>query len=200
MHGLINRTIQNFVTDSYGAERWTEVTRAANAETADFEPMLSYDRETTSGLVAAMAAVLERTPENCLEDLGTYLVSHPNSRTARRLLRYGGDDFREFLLSLDDLPDRLRLALPDLRLPELEVIEHDAQSCTVLCRGSEPLFAAVLLGVLRAMADDYGALALLQPGSRLDGVATLDVLLVDEAHGLAKSFDLAPARVEETLE
>ncbi len=59
-----------------------------------------------------------------LEDLGTYLVSHPNVQGLRRLLRFGGAGFIDFLHSLDELHDRARLAVPDLDLPQLELRDH----------------------------------------------------------------------------
>ena len=40
MHGLINRAIQCFVRDSYGQNRWIEVTQLADLGFTDFEAML----------------------------------------------------------------------------------------------------------------------------------------------------------------
>ena len=53
MHGLINRGIQRFVTDSYGQERWTEVTRLAGLDFVEFEAMLIYDDAVTNRLLTA---------------------------------------------------------------------------------------------------------------------------------------------------
>ena len=58
--------------------------------------------------------------------MGTYLVSHPARAGIRRLLRFGGSDFRDFLHSLEDLPERGRLALPDLLLPPISVSDQGA--------------------------------------------------------------------------
>jgi hypothetical protein len=53
-------------------------------------------------------------PTRLLEDIGTYLVTDPALEPLRRLLRFGGDTFAEFLGSLEELPDRARLAMPQL--------------------------------------------------------------------------------------
>ena len=57
MHGLINRAVQDFMRDSYGAEAWLRAARSAGLETADFEPMLIYDDAVTERIVAAVAAI-----------------------------------------------------------------------------------------------------------------------------------------------
>lgn len=87
----------------------------------------------------------------------------------RRLLRLGGDSFVDFLYSLDDLRDRARLAVSDLELPELELHDQAAGRFSLLCLTGAPYrhdtamrdFGHVMIGVVRAMADYYGALVVL---------------------------------------
>ena len=43
MHGLVNRTIQRFLTDTYGEDCWAAIVRAAAIGFCDFEAMLIYD-------------------------------------------------------------------------------------------------------------------------------------------------------------
>ena len=111
MHGLINRAIQCFVTDSYGPEKWADAARWAELGLVDFESMLTYEDSMTHRAIDAVCHVLNRPRTDIMEDIGTYLVSHPNTEALRRLLRFGGVNFVEFLQSLDDLPDRARLAV-----------------------------------------------------------------------------------------
>jgi hypothetical protein len=46
-------------------------------------------------------------------------VTDPGLEPLRRLLRFGGGTFEEFLVSLEELPDRARLAMPELEMPEI---------------------------------------------------------------------------------
>ena len=85
--------------------------------------MLVYDDDMTVRVLDALCADLNRPRAEMLEDLGTYLVSHPKMEDLRRLLRFGGVTYVEFLHSLDDLSDRVRLAVSDLCLPTLELRE-----------------------------------------------------------------------------
>lgn len=137
MHGLINRAIQRCITDSYGAQQWALTMTRAGLDFTEFEAMWIYEREVTSRVLRAACEVLDRSYEELLEDIGTYLVSHPNVSALRRLLRFGGLDFVDFLHSLDDLPDRAKLAVADLELPRIDVVEHDMQTFSLQCRDEE---------------------------------------------------------------
>ncbi|MEP2534143.1 heme NO-binding domain-containing protein [Shimia sp.] len=190
MHGLINRAIQCFVQDSYGQDRWLEVTRLAGLELTEFEAMLHYEDQVTNQLIQAAAQTIGAPPETVLEDIGTYLVSHPNVEALRRLLRFGGVTFVEFLHSLDDLPDRARLAVDDLRLPQLELREHTLHRFSLTCRHAQPGFGHVMMGVLRTLADDYGALVFLEFQGGGDQREIIEITLIETAFAQGRSFEL----------
>ena len=193
MHGLINRAIERFVRDSYGRDRWLEVIEPLDLGFTAFEAMLVYDDALTPTLLSRLAAVLERPVPDLLEDIGTYLVSHPNLEALRRLLRFGGVDFEAFLHSLDDLPKRARLAVPDLHLPALELREHTATrfSLTVRSDAACPAgFGHVLMGLLRVMADDYGALVFLEHKGQRGPCEILSIQLLEPAFARGRDFSL----------
>jgi hypothetical protein len=191
MHGLILRTFQVFVQDTYGPAAWSRIAGAAVPEAGDFEAMLNYPPEVFTALLAASEAVLARPPEAFLEDVGTYLVSHPNSEGLRRLLRFGGVDFIEFLHSLEDLPDRARLAVADLELPDLDLLDGAQNSFHLQVGAGLPGFGHVMVGVLRAMADDYGALVLMDCSGDAAGRQIIEISLIETAYAEGRQFALA---------
>ena len=195
MHGLINRSLQCFLRDTYGVELWQDIAAAAGISADGFEPMLRYDDAVTLRVIDAAAAQFDLPRDSLLEDLGTYLVSHPNREGLRRLLRFGGVSFEDFLLSIDDLPGRGRLAVADLELPQLELADLGGGRFEVALQGAHPEFAPVLVGVLRAMADDYGALVLLDHmGERETGAGSAQIVtveLLDHRFATGRSFELA---------
>lgn len=190
MHGLINRSIERFVRDTYGRDVWGAVMRRAGLDYVEFEAMLIYEDHVTHDVLGALCAALDRTGQDILEDIGTYLVSHPNFEALRRLLRFGGPTFTEFLRSLDDLPARARLAVSDLNLPEIELREHGDGRFSALCRGTGPGFGHVLVGLLRALADDYGALVVLEHKGGHDGLEVVEIRLLAAEHASGRKFDL----------
>lgn len=190
MHGLINRAIQCFMRDTYGQSTWVEVTRAAGLEFDRFEAMLSYDEALTFRVLDAICTKLNKPRNDVLEDIGTYLVSNPNVEALRRLLRFGGVTFQEFLHSLDDLRDRARLAVADLDLPQLELRDHAADRFSLIVNSAYPGFGHVMMGVLRAMADDYGALVFLEYCGTTMGAEVIEITLVESSYAAGRHFDL----------
>jgi hypothetical protein len=190
MHGLINRAIQAFVTSTYGADRWEEVMEEAGLGFTEFEAMLFYTDEQSGRMLAAMEKVLARPLPEMLEDMGTFLVSNPQVEALRRLLRFGGVNYVEFLHSLDDLPDRARLAVSDLHLPGLELVEQAPQQFELVCQPGLPGYAYVLMGVLRAMADDYGDLVFLDHSGTQGGAEVISITLVETKFAAGREFDL----------
>ncbi|WP_375690218.1 heme NO-binding domain-containing protein [Pseudooceanicola sp. LIPI14-2-Ac024] len=190
MHGLINLALQRFATDTYGRDLWDGIAHAAGLGFSDFEPMMLYEPEVTEAVVDALARRLGRDRAALLEDVGTYLVSHPNSAPVRRLLRFCGAGFEDFLQSLDELPDRARLAVPELDLPRLELRVHGPTRCALVCDGAIPGAGHVLVGVLRAMADDYGALVTLEHMGTRQGRERIGIALVMAGYSEGRRFDL----------
>lgn len=191
MHGLINRAIQSFVIDSYGEAQWKASARRANIGLTSFEAMWVYEDQLTPNVLAAVCDVLDRPHDELLEDIGSYLVSHPNLKALRRLLRFGGVNFVEFLHSLDDLPDRARLAVPELILPRLELREHSASRYSLRCEGVIEGCGHLFTGLMRAMADDYGALVFLEYEGAQQGVETIAIALLEAEFAKDRGFELA---------
>ncbi|MFC3615767.1 heme NO-binding domain-containing protein [Lutimaribacter marinistellae] len=190
MHGLVNRALQSFVCGNYGHDRWIRITEAAQLGFVEFEAMLLYDDATSLRLLDAICSELARPQEEVLEDLGTYLVSNPSTEALRRLLRFGGVNYLEFLHSLDDLSDRARLAVSDLVLPALELHEHAHGRFTLNCHPGLPGYSYVMMGILRTMADDYGALVMLEHEGHAGEGELISITLVESAFSEGRSFEL----------
>lgn len=190
MHGLALRAAQLFLIDIYGAECWNGIIRASGLPVSEFEAMLSYDDSTALALLDAIESELDRDLPETLEDLGTYLVSNPRLEALRRLLRFGGVSFEEFILSLEDLRDRTRLAVPDLDLPEIELSAQSKSVFVLRCKSPMKGYVHVLVGLLRAMADDYGALALVEHIGASPGGETVTVTLLESTFAEGREFKL----------
>lgn len=190
MHGLINKAIEAFVTDTYGGDAWGVIAQKAELDDPFFEAMMVYDTAITPRVIECATAALRVDRCDFLQNLGTYLVSQPSQQAVRRLLRFGGVDFVDFLYSLDDLHDRARLAVADLFLPRLELREHTVNQFSLTVRSDMDGFGHVLIGLLTAMADDYGALVMLEHGGRQGEVETIAIALLETAFAAGNRFEL----------
>lgn len=193
MHGMINRALQGFIVETYGRDVWAEVRTAADLRFEEFEAMLRYNDALTLSCFKALADTMNQDEASVLEDLGTFLITHPPLDPLRRLLRFGGASFTEFVLSLDELADRGRMAIPDIELPEIIVHQIDATQFELHARWRLPGVGAILLGALRALADDYGALAFLSLESHGGDFDCLRIEIHDTHHAEGRAFILAEA-------
>jgi hypothetical protein len=191
MHGLINRSLQCFLRDTYGVAAWAAVAQDARLGFDSFEAMLTYDAALTDAVINAAAHHLDRPRETVMEDLGTYLVSHPNVEALRRLLRFGGVSFLDFLHSLEDLPGRGRMAVPDLDLPGFALVDCGNDQFSLTCRAPVQGGGHVMMGLLRTMADDYGALVVLDHQGLNDGAEVISIQILEQSFAAGRRFDLA---------
>ena len=197
MHGLYNRSMQCFLRDTYGDEFWAQVVAEAQLGFLNFEAMLQYDDAVTVSLVERASERLHKPVTVLLEDFGIYLISHPTMAPLRRLLRFGGDSFADFLRSLDDLRGRVRLAVPDLEFPTLSVRDLGGDHFELEASLEPKGLTHVAMGLLRAMADDYGALVCLdyvctyagpKPGS---DICLIEISILSASFAEGRSFELS---------
>lgn len=192
MYGLVNRSIQLFMQETYGEAAWRAVADTVGAGQDGFEALLEYDDAITVALIEEMARLLDKPVEMVLEDIGTFVVSHASFERLRRLLRFGGETFVDFLYSLEELQGRAHLALPELNAPQLELTEEAAGRFSLRCAWQVPGACHVVMGILRAMADDYGALVLLdyaQGKGACGGLVRVELL--DSRFAAGRDFKLA---------
>lgn len=200
MHGLMLKALQGLITDTHGLHAWHSIIRHARLESTEFESMLSYDDTCADAILTGAALQLNRKRCDILEDVGTYLVSHPRLERLRRLLRFGGVDFTDFLYSIEDLPGRGRLAVTDLDLPHMDLRDCGEGRFTLRISGPVPGLSFVLAGLLRALADDYGVLVLIDdPDPPADAWLlgphreTLTIRVLDDGFAAGRQFQLGVA-------
>lgn len=186
MDALLLRSLQGYLRDTFGVAVWQAVCRRGALTVETFEPMLRYDPGMADRVAQHAAETLGRPVETVWEDMGTYLVTTPGHEGVRRLLRFGGIGFADFLHSLEEIPDRARLAMPELDVPEITLTEIGPDRFELTCRSRIEGMPRILVGMLTAMADDYGTLCLIEP----DGQGRVLVHILDSLHGSARAFDL----------
>ena len=199
MHGVVGKALWSFARDTLGADGWARLAAEADAPPEGYVSVRRYDEAGVRRLADALAARMGTSREDMLVDAGVYLVAHPSAEPLRRLMRFTGADFDGFVHALEDLPARGRLALPGVNLPAIEVRARAAgperRSYAVTCRSNHAGAGHLLLGVLRSMADDYGALATIwHEGGHIErglSVERLTVEILLESYTGGRGFDLA---------
>lgn len=198
MYRIINKSVQAFLRHYHGEATWEAVAYRIHIDAAGFEPLLHYDPAVTEMLLTASCRVLRTNRMDLLEDVGTYLGT---LEPLRRLLRFGGVDYVEFLFSLDELQERAVMAMPDLGLPRLNLIEFSPTEFVVEVVGVFPGWAAVLAGLMRTMADDYGSLVYIEtiPADE-KGMEQVSVQILESEFADARTFALSRPNLREHVQ
>lgn len=154
MHWLVRKFIESFLRETYGDALWQSVCRSSG--------VVSYrsfmvDRN-SQDLLATAARILGKPKDDLLEDLGAWSA---RQERIRRLLRFSGRNFHDFLLNLEMLGDRVRMVAPDFLMPRMQVTEDGADCLRVGFPPAGHEWACVMAGLIRCMADDYGALGVI---------------------------------------
>ncbi|WEF23330.1 heme NO-binding domain-containing protein [Paracoccus sp. S3-43] len=165
MHDLVSRAVEKFLD-------------------AESVPLQAGAGILSPGQMLRDAALhLGKPVDELIEDLGAWLVRQDE---IWRLLRFCGRDFLDFLLRLEELPERIRLVTDDLDVPEIALSRSDDGLLWVTLSDGPPAWTALLGGLLRAMADDYGALCVITRG---EGGLCIDVS--DSSFAAARIFHLS---------
>ncbi|RDW13663.1 heme NO-binding domain-containing protein [Paracoccus thiocyanatus] len=185
MHGLVNRCLEAFLRSSYGNATWQKIAAQVDIHPDGFLTWEPSPDRVTHAMVIAAARRLGKSVGELLEDVGAWLSCQEQ---IRRLLRFGGSNFPEFVESLRELPGRVELVIPDLAFPGFAVLSQDAGRYRIHADAHAPGLMRVLAGMLRVMADDYGALAVISVvRNRID----IEVVLPDYSD--KRGFELSPA-------
>ena len=186
MHGLINRSIEGFLRHTYGDAFWRGVAEASGIDPRGFQTIREYPDALSHALINNAALQLDKPETELLEDLGAWLA---RLESVRRLLRFSGRDFGEFLMTLDELPGRAHMVIPDLGMPRMQVTAAPGGAMGASIRVVMPdcfqEWRSVMAGLIRAMDDDYGALGLIG----VEGTA-VTVQVSDNSFCEGRSFSL----------
>lgn len=153
MYGLVNKALQGMVEAKAGRDAWRRICERAELRDLLFVWNEPYDDAITYRLVAAAADELGEPGEKVLEDFGIYWVLHTAQETYGALMMAGGRSLPDFLRYLPQFHDRIILLLPELRMPEFEILEEFENGLVLGYRSSreglQPFVRGLILGLGR---------------------------------------------------
>lgn len=154
VHGILYKSLKEFVVDQYGHDTWSEIRAEASVGSKLYLPVSTYEDEELFELVGAAAVVIDQETEDLLEPFGEIIA-------AQLLDAYGN------LVSPDwtaiDLVEHteehihtvLRTHNPELTPPELEC-QRQSEDRVIVRYQSERELCGVAIGIVRGVAAHYG--------------------------------------------
>jgi hypothetical protein len=125
MYGIVNKAIEELVTDKFGAQVWNAVKMKSGIKVDFFLSNEAYDDEITYQLANAASSVLGIELKEVLNLFGEWWIMHTCKEKYGAMMNAGGSSLRAFILNLPRFHDRAFLMYPKLAPPEFKTIELD---------------------------------------------------------------------------
>ncbi|KAF8066284.1 Gucy1b1 [Scenedesmus sp. PABB004] len=154
MLGWINLSVQAFITDTFGADKWEEVLTASQVP-ATWVSSCPYSDKVTYDIVVTAAGILGVSVNDALEAYGLYFIQYLSDQGYTKLLAVLGSNLAEFLQNLNNLHLHLSHHWPEMIAPAFRCEEVTPESLVLHYYSSRPGLWPIVRGVLRGMAGTY---------------------------------------------
>jgi Haem-NO-binding len=155
MYGMVNRAIEEMVTENFGEATWEQIKTAAGVDVEMFISNEGYPDDLTYRLVAAAAQILEMPAEDVLEAFGIYWILHTATEGYGDLMDAGGHSLGEFLGNLPGFHARVALIYPNLKPPTFRTTDVKPTSLHLHYFSSRPGLQPFVIGLVKGLAKKY---------------------------------------------
>lgn len=121
MYGIVNKAIQELITDQFGQNSWELIKNHSGVEEDLFLSNEPYPDEITYKLAGSASHILELSVSQVLNALGEYWILNTAKLKYGGLMDAGGITLKEFLIHLPIFHNRIMLIYPKLTPPEFKV-------------------------------------------------------------------------------
>ena len=123
MYGLVNKSIQDLITTSFGIDKWIAIKEKSGVDIDYFISTEPYDDAITYLLAEAASEELGISVADVLFTFGEWWILKTGNEKYGGLMKAGGSNLKEFLINLPLFHDRIMLIYPNLMPPEFKVEE-----------------------------------------------------------------------------
>lgn len=128
MYGIVNKAIEDLVTENFGLQKWEEIKQNCSIEIDVFISNEPYDDSVTFELATAVAKVMNISIEDVLKTFGEWWILRTCKDNYSHMLESGGDNFKEFMVNLPHFHNRVMMIYPKLTPPEFQVFDIQSNS------------------------------------------------------------------------
>lgn len=170
MYGIVNKAIEELVTENFGPEKWEAIRRRSGINVDFFISNEPYDDDITFKLAQAVADEMNMTVGDVLIAFGEWWVMRTSKEKYGGLMEAGGNGLREFLINLPVFHNRVMLIYPKLTPPEFKVSDVKENSIHVHYFSKREGLQEFVRGLLQGLGKMYNTPATVELlKSRNDG-------------------------------
>lgn len=152
MDGLVTKALADVLRARADAPTCAAIAAEAGLDVSTIVPGEPYPDAATSELVAAAARVLGMEPAAVLEMLGEHWVEFAIREGYGGFLTAAGRTFRDVLLNLDRMHDKIASIYPHLRQPTFWCTEVGADALVLHYASTRAGLAPLVVGIVRGLA------------------------------------------------
>jgi hypothetical protein len=155
MYGIINKAIQDLITDKYGIDNWEAILEKSGVDVDFFLSNEPYDDEITYKMAGAASDVLGISLGEILRAFGEWWILKTGKEKYAGLMESGGKNLKEFLVNLPLFHNRIMLMYPKLTPPEFKVSNIEENSIYVHYHSERKGLQEFVRGLMTGLAKMY---------------------------------------------
>ena len=155
MYGIVNKAIQELITENFGADKWAEVKNHSGVDIDFFINSEPYDDDVTFSIAQSASIVLGMPLSTVFFAFGEWWVLRTGKEKYGGLMEAGGNNLREFLVNLPLFHNRIMLIYPKLTPPEFKVSHVSDNSVNVHYYSQRQGLRDFVHGLLSGLAKMY---------------------------------------------
>ncbi len=121
MYGIVNKAIEELVTENFGADKWELIKERSGIDIDMFVSTEPYDDDVTFKLAIAASEEMGIGLNEVLMAFGEWWILRTGKEKYGYLLESGGANLKEFLIHLPLFHNRVSMIYPKLTPPEFKV-------------------------------------------------------------------------------
>lgn len=155
MYGIVNKAIQDLVTENFGIDQWEKVKEKSGIKVDFFLSNEPYPDENTYKLAGAASEVLNISLQDVLIAFGEYWVLKTGQQHYGSLMQAGGENLKQFLVNLPNFHSRVMLIYPNLTPPEFKISHIEERSLHVHYYSQREGLKDFVYGLLQGLGKMY---------------------------------------------
>jgi len=155
MYGIVNKSIQDLVTEQFGSDTWDAVLEKSNINVSFFMSNEPYDDAITYRLAQAVSDISGLSLSEVLNTFGEYWVLKTGKEKYGSLMQAGGANLKAFLLNLPNFHNRIMLIYPKLTPPDFQVSDVTDYSMHIHYRSKREGLQEFVRGLLHGLGKMY---------------------------------------------
>jgi heme-NO-binding protein len=178
MDGLVNKALVDVLRARAGSEGYARIAQEVGLNGTPFAAGTLYPDELTFRLVHAGADVLGLSSDAVLELLGEHWVGFAIGEGYGRFLTTAGRTFRDVLLNLDRMHEKISSIYPHLQQPSFWCTDSTDESLVLHYSSVRRGLAPLVVGIVRGLATMHHTRVEVTPRRLRDDGALHDEFLV----------------------